>query len=96
MAIVKDTTGEIEEGSIYLPRSKKVPIGSPVVGVGLEALKEELQEVYGDRFEVQEQQESDPEFVAVEPTPEPEQQSAPEAMAKPPRRKPSTEEKPPE
>jgi hypothetical protein len=80
MAIVKDTTGEIEEGSIYLPQSKKVPIGSPVVGVGLEALKKELQEVYGDRFEVQEQGQ--------------EQQSAPEA--RPPARRKVTEEKPAE
>lgn len=96
--LVKDTTGEIEEGSIYLPQAKSVAIGKPVVGVAIAALKEELAEVYGDRFEVTEGQaapESEPEAIAVaEPEPEPE--AAPTPEAKPPRRKSFSENKPAE
>lgn len=79
---IRDTTGEIEEGSIYLPKAKSVVIGKPVVGVAIAALREELAEIYGDRFEVIEGQ------AAPEPESEPE--------AKTPRRKSFGENKPAE
>lgn len=50
--LITDATGEIVEGSIYLPKAKAVPIGAPVVGVAIEALQEELAALYGDRFVV--------------------------------------------
>jgi hypothetical protein len=49
---VTDTTQEILSGSISLPKSGVVPIGAPVIGVSIQALKEELTAFYGDRFEV--------------------------------------------
>lgn len=49
---ITDTTGEIAEGSIYLPKAGSVPIGGPVVGVSIEALQEELASLYGPRFTV--------------------------------------------
>jgi hypothetical protein len=51
---VIDTTGEIKQGSIYLPMAKLVAIGEPVVGVQVVALQEELSALYGDRFKVEE------------------------------------------
>jgi|688.fasta_scaffold02206_5 hypothetical protein len=51
---VIDTTGEIKQGSIYLPVAKLVAIGEPVVGVQVVALQEELSAIYGDRFKVEE------------------------------------------
>lgn len=52
MAQIKDTTGQITTGSISLPRSKTVPIGKPLTGVAIAVLKQELLDIYGDRFEV--------------------------------------------
>lgn len=49
---ITDTTGEITDGSIYLPKAGSVPIGGPVVGVSIEALQEELSSLYGARFTV--------------------------------------------
>lgn len=49
---ITDNSGEITDGSIYLPKAGSVPIGAPVVGVGVDALKQELQTYYGDRFSV--------------------------------------------
>lgn len=69
--LVTDTTGEIIEGSIYLPKAKAVPIGTPVVGVAIEALQEELSVLYGDRF-----------VVALQASPE----TKPEAKPKPERK----------
>ena len=51
---VTDTSGEIKQGSIYLPVAKLVAIGEPVVGVQVVALQEELSAIYGDRFKVEE------------------------------------------
>lgn len=67
--LVSDKSKEITTGSIYLPKAGVVPIGAPVVGVGIVALKEELVEIYGDRFEVRESKA--PSQPVVEPAPEP-------------------------
>lgn len=52
LILISDTTGEIVTGSIYLPRSKTVAIGAPVLGVALAVLEEELKTFFGDRFEI--------------------------------------------
>lgn len=65
--LVSDKSKEITTGSIYLPKAGVVPIGAPVVGVGIVALKDELATLYGDRFEVRE---SKAPSQPVEPAPE--------------------------
>jgi hypothetical protein len=67
--LVSDKSKEITTGSIYLPKAGAVPIGAPVVGVGIVALKEELATLYGDRFEVREKAPSQPVEAAPEPKP---------------------------
>jgi hypothetical protein len=68
--LVSDKSKEITTGSIYLPKAGAVPIGAPVVGVGIVALKEELATLYGDRFEVRESKApSQPVESAPEPKP---------------------------
>ena len=47
---IKDTTGEIESGAIYLPNAKDVPVGAPLVGVAISTVKEDLESIYGSRF----------------------------------------------
>lgn len=47
---IKDTTGEIESGAIYLPNAKNVPVGAPLVGVAISTVKEDLESIYGSRF----------------------------------------------
>lgn len=51
---IKDTSGEIETGSIYLPKAGVVYIGTPLVGIQTEALKAELNEFYGDLYLLEE------------------------------------------
>lgn len=69
--LVSDKSKEITTGSIYLPKAGAVPIGAPVVGVGILALKDELAELYGDRFEVRESKAPAQPTVSAEPAPEP-------------------------
>lgn len=69
--LVSDKSKEITTGSIYLPKAGAVPIGAPVVGVGIVALKDELATLYGDRFEVRESKAPTPSQPVVEPAPEP-------------------------
>ena len=51
---IKDTSGEIKSGALYLPQAKTVPVGAPIVGVAIAPLREELTALYGPRFVVEE------------------------------------------
>lgn len=65
-----DTTGEITEGSLFLPGVGVVPIPGPVKGQ-VTKIKEALADTYGERFEVKFEAPTKKEEVAKKETKKP-------------------------